>query len=684
MQDLNKFKNEMNLSGQNVYVGHRYKPKMFGEWDNTQIYEPLSIVQYQGNSFTSRQYVPVGVELTNEEFWASTGNYNAQVEQYRQDVVKVKSDLNEKASINDLSKRKYQAKNVSEMKSLTNLKIGDLISTSGYLTTNDNGSGDYIVVAANTYSGNEGYHFNLENGLQVALIHNNKVNIHQFGAIGDGIQDDSEAFKTCFKEGIEVTTLNKTYLVKPGVIQLKNKLKWFSNHTIIKVLHDESVSIYWQTALLAQNVDNWHIYGTIEIKGDLNDWYAAHSSETNDEQKAYQHGSGITLKNSDNYYIEHMIIRDCNAFGFYNSVVSQNDNNDVCRNGKIGVLEAYNNRETNILLSAVDGLSIDKIITNDSGRNGLYTNYPKAGLLFEMDFKNCRIWGLEIGEIYSSNNANKGIHSYFGKIFNTPLEQKIEIHIGLHVDKNSYQNFVMNADLLQDNNFKGYVKVDKAIYSSNSNVSPVEFNEWGTWVPATTFDDIQINWNGTDTTSELSFIDYIHGSSGNGGGNFVIKNPNFTCSTNKIKNGFNLNGFAYQLVNIQILNPLKIDAQNMIKVHPVSKYEKCIIIDPFDIIRNDNGTGEISGNHYSLITNKNAKSSGKVTLNLSDNLTCEVIIESNNKLEVEIAGKDYLLPRKSPGAYSLASSDIGARLKLRKVNGETYIESMIGNWEVVV
>ena len=93
MQDLNKFKNEMNLSGQNVYVGHRYVPKIMGDWDNTQIYEPLSIVQYQGNSFTSRQYVPSGVEITNEEFWASTGNYNAQVEQYRQDVVNLGNDI---------------------------------------------------------------------------------------------------------------------------------------------------------------------------------------------------------------------------------------------------------------------------------------------------------------------------------------------------------------------------------------------------------------------------------------------------------------------------------------------------------------------------------------------------------------------------------------------------------------
>lgn len=74
------------------YIGARYVP-IFGRkdeesilWDNTGTYEPLTIVLYQGNSYTSRQYVPIGVEITNQEYWANTGNYNAQVEQYRQEV----------------------------------------------------------------------------------------------------------------------------------------------------------------------------------------------------------------------------------------------------------------------------------------------------------------------------------------------------------------------------------------------------------------------------------------------------------------------------------------------------------------------------------------------------------------------------------------------------------------------
>ena len=68
------------------YVGARYVPLFEGEWDNTKVYEPLTVVQYQGNSFTSRQAVPVGIDINDTNYWAATGTYNAQVEAYRQEV----------------------------------------------------------------------------------------------------------------------------------------------------------------------------------------------------------------------------------------------------------------------------------------------------------------------------------------------------------------------------------------------------------------------------------------------------------------------------------------------------------------------------------------------------------------------------------------------------------------------
>ena len=77
----------------NVYVGHRYVPKIFGEWDKKNQYEGLSIVTHQGNSYTSKKRVPVGIDILNEEYWVVTGNYNAQIEDYRQEVRRLSTDV---------------------------------------------------------------------------------------------------------------------------------------------------------------------------------------------------------------------------------------------------------------------------------------------------------------------------------------------------------------------------------------------------------------------------------------------------------------------------------------------------------------------------------------------------------------------------------------------------------------
>lgn len=79
----------------NIYVGHRYVPKIFGEWDNKNEYEGLSIVTHEGASYTSKKRVPVGIDILNEEFWVVTGNYNAQIEYYRQDVRNLENSVDE-------------------------------------------------------------------------------------------------------------------------------------------------------------------------------------------------------------------------------------------------------------------------------------------------------------------------------------------------------------------------------------------------------------------------------------------------------------------------------------------------------------------------------------------------------------------------------------------------------------
>lgn len=70
------------------YIGARYVPKFADpiEWDNLRSYEGMTIVTYLGTSYTSKKPVPVGIELSDTEYWVVTGNYNEQVEHYRQEV----------------------------------------------------------------------------------------------------------------------------------------------------------------------------------------------------------------------------------------------------------------------------------------------------------------------------------------------------------------------------------------------------------------------------------------------------------------------------------------------------------------------------------------------------------------------------------------------------------------------
>lgn len=76
------------------YVGARYVPKIMGEWNKALQYEALSVVTYMGNSFTSKVPVPANVEINNTDYWVNTGNYNAQVEEYRKETLATKELAN--------------------------------------------------------------------------------------------------------------------------------------------------------------------------------------------------------------------------------------------------------------------------------------------------------------------------------------------------------------------------------------------------------------------------------------------------------------------------------------------------------------------------------------------------------------------------------------------------------------
>lgn len=78
------------------YIGARYVPKFFNnkgsnEWIPNITYEALTIVTYLNNSYTSVKNVPQTDKTPNidTDNWVLTGNYNAQIEEYRQKMINV-------------------------------------------------------------------------------------------------------------------------------------------------------------------------------------------------------------------------------------------------------------------------------------------------------------------------------------------------------------------------------------------------------------------------------------------------------------------------------------------------------------------------------------------------------------------------------------------------------------------
>ena len=85
------------------YIGARYVTKFHQnsvdpssiEWDANQPYEPMTVVSYLGDSYTSKIPVPatVGNPADNPNYWAKTGAFNAAIEALQEELGSAEHDI---------------------------------------------------------------------------------------------------------------------------------------------------------------------------------------------------------------------------------------------------------------------------------------------------------------------------------------------------------------------------------------------------------------------------------------------------------------------------------------------------------------------------------------------------------------------------------------------------------------
>lgn len=91
-------------------------------------------------------------------------------------------------------------KTIAVMKEAINLKVGQLVVTSGYRTENDGGGATYIITSNSDKTDNGGTVHVLKNGLRAELVLalGEDINLKCLGLYGDAIHDDTPAFKRAF------------------------------------------------------------------------------------------------------------------------------------------------------------------------------------------------------------------------------------------------------------------------------------------------------------------------------------------------------------------------------------------------------------------------------------------------------------------------------------------------------
>ena len=151
------------------YIGARYVPQFYenpdtqdAEWKAGVVYEPLTMVTYNSATYTSKKEVPstIGDPAANPIYWVATGNYNGQI-------------------------------------AYLQAQIGTLAD----LTTTDK---DSLVDALNEVDGN------LKNITAY-------VTPQMYGAIGDGVTDDTSAIRQALNSGMNVIFPFGTYLISDEI-----------------------------------------------------------------------------------------------------------------------------------------------------------------------------------------------------------------------------------------------------------------------------------------------------------------------------------------------------------------------------------------------------------------------------------------------------------------------------------
>ena len=252
------------------YVGARYVPKFASpvEWAADTSYEALTIVTFNNASYTSKIQVPptVGNPANNPKYWALTGNYNAQVEQYRQEVSENNAQVEQYRQ--EVSKNDDKIAELTEKDNTISNNIAQLTEKAN---TNSNNIAQ-LTEKANTNSNNIAQLTETTNNIQNSL-----VNIAKQGNFIDVNKNkDLTALDDCSTDlnNLINENPNGTYYFPNGTYKVSKTINIYGNvvldsHAIIKAISpmNELLLIGGESSEITELTTGYFIGGIIDANG---------------------------------------------------------------------------------------------------------------------------------------------------------------------------------------------------------------------------------------------------------------------------------------------------------------------------------------------------------------------------------------------------------------------------------
>ena len=389
------------LSGENGILKNASKSKEENEYAG--IYEAISIElqNYKINKTledveTCKDYFSQALNLettgNNNDFYCIYKNYLVRIDGEEQKILSIdKLDINTYATYSS----------IYEMKKDVSLKENLYVRTLGYYSEDIGGSAYYKIINNSSIDLDEKRYIALDNGLCAMLYPiNNKIDLKQVGAYGNGVNDETEILNYAFSNFDNIYIPKGKYIVNNKVKVTKKIYVTGSDNTEFIADFDDSFIEF------EKNVKD------ISLESIIFD--GINNRENREFLKLY--GNNINIKNCTfNNASMCIYLNGVNNYNlvdnkFYNSIFG------ICseynsENGKITGNEIYNNVRTGIdLISNVNNVEISKNSIYDNGGTGIECN---GGIFTNFSVKENYIANNGYGE--NSNDLREGINFHGAK-----------------------------------------------------------------------------------------------------------------------------------------------------------------------------------------------------------------------------------------------------------------------------